>query len=268
MRAANSHPFSPTGTLIRRFFCCLALGFIVTRAVADDSAFNHLLGQGEQAGNSGELPVAMKYYSTGEQWAAGNVTNWCGLTKAYCNLMRDTQSPAMQKLLAQKALASAQAAKKADPRNAVAHVCLAICYAKNFPYVGNQTRVIYSRLIKTESERAIELDPRQDIAYYLLGRWNYGVANLNFIYKGLVRIIYGGLPFASNAQAIKDLQQAAGINPARIIHHEELARVYAAIGQKKLAREELETCARLKPLDPDDADAQSDAAKELSDLSN
>ncbi len=61
-----------------------------------------------------------------------------------------------------------------------------------------------------------------------------------------------------------DLQRAVALNPARIIHHQELAKVYVALGQKDAARRQLEQCARLKPLDLDDADAQADAAQELS----
>ena len=89
---------------------------------------------------------------------------------------------------------------------------------------------------------------------------------MNFLYKGLVRIIYGGLPPASNAEAVKDLQRAVALNPARIIHHLELGKVYAALGQKEAARQQLELCARLKPLDPDDEDAQAEAAHELSSI--
>jgi tetratricopeptide (TPR) repeat protein len=180
--------------------------------------------------------------------------------------MREAPAPDLQKALAETAFNCAEAALQADPQNATAHVCVAVTLAKMFPYVSNQTKVVYSRQIKAECERAIALDPRQDVAYYLLARWNFGVANMNWLYKGLVRIIYGGLPEASNTEALKDLQQAIALNPARIIHHEELAKVYLALGQKDAARRQLEECARLKPTDPDDEDARADAARELSDL--
>ncbi len=256
---------SPRYQLRLKAACCLFLALLslAAPAQADDSLFRHCLAAGDQAAGAGDVAGALRSYATGEQTCAGNVTNLCILTKAYCNLMREAPAPDVQKTLAATAFKCAQAALQADPRNATAHVCVAVTVAKMFPYVGNQTKVVYSRQIKTECECAIRLDPHQDIAYYLLGRWNYGVANMNFFYKGLVRIIYGGLPAASNAEAIEDLQRAVALNPGRIIHHQELAKVYAALGQKEAARRELEQCVRLKPLDPDDADAQTEAAHEL-----
>jgi tetratricopeptide (TPR) repeat protein len=239
---------------------------LTTRAGADDSLFRHCLADGDQSARAGDVTGALRIYLAAEQTSAGNVTNLCVLTKEYCNLMRESSARDLQKTLAETAFKCAQAALRADPQNATAHVCVAVTLAKMFPYVSNQTKVVYSRQIKTECERAIALDPRQDVAYYLLGRWNFGVANMNFLYKGLVRLIYGGLPPASNAEAVKDLQRAVALNPARIIHHRELGRIYAVLGQKDAARQQLELCARLKPLDPDDEEAQAEAVHELSTL--
>ena len=144
-----------------------------------------------------------------------------------------------------------------------AHLTLAVCYAKNFPYADNQTKVNWSKAIKTECETALALDPKQDVGYYLLGRWNFDVANMNFLIKGVVKLVYGGLPRASNAEAIKNFKAAIALKPERIIHHLELAKVYAATGERILARTELDRCVALKPVDRDDAEAQTTAGKLL-----
>ena len=246
-----------------KWLCALAL---VVHVQAHDASFTDCVGQGGEAAKKGDVTAAAKFYSAVEQLEHGNSSNLCALTKYFCDLMRLTSSAATQKMLAENALSCSQAAIQADPRNATAHICAAICYAKNFPYADNATKVLYSRSLKAEAEKAIALDPKQDVAYYLLGRWNYGVANMNLFYKGLVKLAYGGLPVASNAEAVRDFKQAIRLEPGRIINHAELAKVYRATGQKDLARQELETSARLKPLDPDDAEAQVEAAKELSAL--
>lgn len=253
-----------------RWLGLLLLAFLLQLAFhahANDAWFGNLVAQGDLAGKKGDFATAVKLYSAAEQLEIGNATNLCALAKCYCDLMHFADSPSLRKILAQEALACSQTAVKADPHSALAHICVAICYAKNFPYADNQTKVYFSRSIKSESEEAIALDPKQDVAYYLLGRWNYGVANMNLFYRGLVRIIYGGLPAASNAEALKDLKQAVALNPNRVIHHAELAKVYLATGQKELARCELEKCARLKPLDVDDAAAQFEAAAAFSAMS-
>jgi tetratricopeptide (TPR) repeat protein len=188
------------------------------------------------------------------------VDSLCAETKLYCDQMHNTKSEPAQKILAAKALDCAQRAVAADTNNAKAHLCLAVAYVKNFLLVDTRTAINYSRHIKAEAETAIRLDPRNDVSYYLLGRWYYGVANMNFIYKGLVKLIYGGLPHASNELALENFRMAAALAPKRIIHHLELAKTYHVTGQYELAMAELKTCAALRPTDRDDADAQQWAA--------
>lgn len=252
---------------IARLLVWASLGMLLFPAIspgrAGELTFGACLADGAQAARHGDVRGALQSYAAGRTLAGAGVTNLSRLTQAYCDLMRAAPAPETQKVIARQALDCAESAMAAAPGNALAHVCVAIACAKNFPFAGNRAKVVFSRRIQEEATRAIALDPRQDIAYYLLGRWNFGVANLNFIYRGLVRLIYGGLPPASNAEAVKDLRQAVWLNPVRIIHHAELARVYAAIGQTRAARHEWQTCVKLKPLDADDAEAQAEAAHEL-----
>ena len=126
--------------------------------------------------------------------------------------------------------------------------------------MDTRTAISYSRGIKAEAETTIRLDPKNDVSYYLLGRWHYGVANMNFIYKGLVKLIYGGLPHASNELAKENFLKAIALAPNRIIHHLELAKTYHVTGQNDLALAELKKCAALSPTDRDDTDAKQWAA--------
>ena len=196
--------------------------------------------------------------------AETNLTaSFCAETKLYCDQMHAAKSEAEQKSLAAKALDCAQRAVAADTNNAKAHLCLAVAYVKNFSFVDTRTAIKYSRGIKSEAETAVRLDPKNDVSYYLLGRWHYGVANMNFVYKGLVKIIYGGLPHASNALAKENFLQAIHLAPNRIIHHLELAKVYHVTGQDDLALAELNKCLALTPTDADDTDAKKWAGEIL-----
>jgi tetratricopeptide (TPR) repeat protein len=232
---------------------------------AEDLSFTNLVTQGDVAEKRGEMAAALKAYVAADALGT-NCADLCLLTKRYCDLMYDASLPDIQQQLAKQALACALRAVQADPKSATAHLCVAVCYAKNFPWCDNETKVKWSRAMKAECELAIGLDPKQDVSYYLLGRWYFGTANMGFFSRSVVKVIYGGLPQASNEDAIKNFKQAIALAPDRIIHHRELAKVYEATGDTKLERIELETCARLKPVDRDDADAQSDAAKRLAEL--
>jgi tetratricopeptide (TPR) repeat protein len=236
---------------------------LITTAPAETLTVTNLLAQGEQAERRGDVADALRAYSAAESLISTDCPALCRLTRLYCDLMHDAPTATQQKDLAGHALATALRAEKADPKSATAHLCVAVCFAKNFPYTSTETKVKWSREIKVECETAIALDPKQDVGYYLLGRWNYGVANMNFLVKGLVKVIYGGLPKASNEEAIRDFRQAISLAPNRIINHFELARVYEVTGEYRLEREELVTCRALKALDRDDADAQRDAIEKL-----
>jgi tetratricopeptide (TPR) repeat protein len=168
-----------------------------------------------------------------------------------------------QKPFAEQALVCARRAAAADPQSAKAHLSVAVCCAKNFPWCDNQTKVNYSRQIKAEAEKAVALDPKFDLSYHMLGRWNCEVANMSFLLTGLVKLIYGGLPDASNELAIQNFKKAIELAPARIIHHLQLAHMYDITGKKKLMTDELKACATFTPFDLDDEDAQKIAAKVL-----
>lgn len=243
---------------------CMAFCLLVYAGLgrAEDLSFTNLVAQGDKLEKQGNVAAALKAYVAADALGT-NCADLCLLTKRYCDLMYDASSPAIQQQLAKQALACAQRAERADPKSATAHLCVAVCYAKNFPFCDNETKVNWSRAMKEECETAIGLDPKQDVGYYLLGRWYFGTANMGFFARGVVKVIYGGLPQASNEDAIKNFKQAIALAPDRIIHHRELAKVYEATGDAKLERAELETCARLKPVDRDDADAQREAAVRL-----
>ena len=133
-------------------------------------------------------------------------------------------------------------------------------------FVDLKTELSYSRLLKLEAEKTVALDPKQDIGYYLLGRWNYGVANVGLLSRTFVKVVYGGLPQASNEEAIADFKKAIELAPDRIIHHAGLATVYEATGDTRLEIAELKKCRDLKPTGLEDRDAQTDAIKKLASL--
>ena len=258
-------PTSKWTAMCRALGLCLLLLAFAGIGRAEDLSFTNFVARGDVAEKRGDAAAALRAYVAADH-SSTNCADLCLLTKRYCDLMYDASSPDIQKTLAEKALACASRAEQADPKSATAHLCVAVCYAKNFPWCDNETKVKWSRAMKVECETAIGLDPKQDVSYYLLGRWYFGTANMGFLSRSVVKVIYGGLPQASNEDAIRNFKQAIALAPGRIIHHRELAKVYEATGDTKLERTELVTCARLKPVDRDDADAQRDAAVRLGEL--
>jgi tetratricopeptide (TPR) repeat protein len=219
--------------------------------------------QATRAAENGNIPAALKIYGDAERAESSNSARLCVLARHYCDLTYLTNSPLAQKSLTERAAACSQRAVNSDTNNATAHACLAVCYAKLCTFADIKTKLNYSRLFKVEAEKAIALDPKQDVAYYLLGRWNYGVANVGLLSRALVKVIYGGLPKASNENAIANFKKAIELAPNRTMYHAGLATVYETTGNKDLEIAELKKCRALTPSDLADKEEQRNAIKKL-----
>jgi len=165
---------------------------------------------------------------------------------------------------AQKAVRYAETAAQLNPREAQAHLALAIAYGKMTGFVDNTTKMKLSRQIRDEATRALELDPGLDLAHQILGRWHYGIATLNPILKLAAKVVYGELPQASMDEAVAHLEKAAALNPKRLSNHHQLAMVYQAIGKPEKAGPHWKAILSLPSSgDPDDNAAVAAARKAL-----
>ncbi len=82
----------------------------------------------------------------------------------------------------------------------------------------------------------LQLDPANDTAWHILGRWNRVLADVSVVKRVLAEALYGDLPGQANEEAEKCLAKAIAINPNRLMHYIELGRIYAQMGRKEEAR--------------------------------
>ncbi|BBM70565.1 tetratricopeptide repeat protein [Rhodothermus marinus] len=159
-------------------------------------------------------------------------------------------------------LEDARAAIAADSLNSRAYVAAAIAAGRLALVSGPRDKVERARQIRAYIDRALALDPNDDIAYHLRGRWHYEVATLNFFERTLVRLIYGGLPDASLEEAAADFRRALALRE-RVVHHLELGRTLLRLGDREGAIHELERALALPPSEPDDTTYQEEARRLL-----
>ena len=162
------------------------------------------------------------------------------ISKQYSDATSDTADPAEKQRLSTEALTYAQRAVALEPKNAINVLSVAICYGKLATFADTRTKLEYSRHVKEYAEQALALKPDYDYAHHVLGRWNYEVATLGFGTRFLVKIIYGGLPNASTAEAVRQLRRATELSPAKPAHRVELGLALLADGQRDTARATLE----------------------------
>lgn len=221
-----------------------------------------LLRTGDAEDGRLETAAAIASFSEAEKLAPEDPAVLLRLSKEYSDLMSEKSGDAA-KQLGEKSLDYARRAAQLDPGNAKAHLCLAIAYGKLTDFTDNRTRVEYSKLIRDEAEESLRLDPGDDFAHHVLGRWNEGVATLSPMMRVLARIAYGGLPEASLDEAAKELRKASELAPQRILHHAALAHVLTEQGKTAEARKEWQVVLDLPGVDKDDAVAKQAAREAL-----
>ena len=92
--------------------------------------------------------------------------------------MSDTSSKKEKLRLGHISLGFAERAATLAPKNAEAQLSPAISYGKMLPYMGSKDQVNASPRIKTAVDRTLQLDPNNDTAWHMLGRWHRVLADI------------------------------------------------------------------------------------------
>jgi tetratricopeptide (TPR) repeat protein len=234
-----------------------------TTAFAEDPRVTALLKQGDAEERLGHTRNALNHFRAAEEIDTRHVGVLLRISKQYSDLIAVTKPKEAAQQIAQKSLTYAQRAVEIDPNVAKGHLSLAIAYGKMTDFVGNKEKLEYSKLIKTEVEKSIELDQTDDYAWHVLGCWHGGVANVSGMLKLMAKLVYGGMPPASNEDAVKCFKKAIELAPQRIMHHSELARVYQNMGKNDLAAKEWKVVLSLPPADHEDEKDHAEAREAL-----
>jgi len=153
------------------------------------------------------------------------------------------------------------------PDSANGHFFLAVALGRVALYEGGKRKIQISKEVKAAAERALQADPKHDGAMHVLGRWNYELADLNFIERTVAKIVFGGLPTgASYEQAAKYFAQAIYLSPEKPVHHYEYARALLKLDRNTDARQHLEKCIVLSDVFWDDSQHKLAARKLLEKL--
>jgi len=228
----NTNRFLGTLTLVM----AMAVGPHIVRA--DDA--DELIAKGDEFDKKLQPKEALEDYLPANKLEPNNVGLLCRIARQYRHLMSETSSKQEKLRLGYTSLEYANKAASLGSNNAEAQLSPAISYGKMLPYMGSKDQVNTSPKIKTSVDRALRLDPKNDTAWHILGRWNRVLADINVVKRVLAKALYGELPVTSNEEAEKCLKKAIAINPNRLIHYIELGRIYAQMGRKEDARKNIE----------------------------
>jgi tetratricopeptide (TPR) repeat protein len=251
-----------SGGLVRRILWGL-LAAACHAAIAAMPEAEQLIEQGDAQVQALHAQEALALFDGAAKADPNDVEIILRVSQQCSNLISQANSPQEAEGYARRSLDEAKQAVAIAPDNPKAHLALAVAYGRLTDFEDSRTKVADSRHVKEEAEKTLELNPKEDFAYHVLGRWNYAVATLNPFLKLVAKYIYGGMPDASLEEAVRDYKKAIELAPERLIHHHELARTYVALGQMDDARKEWETELTLKPEDNEGVTDQKEAREEL-----
>jgi predicted Zn-dependent protease len=103
----------------------------------------------------------------------------------------------------------------------------------------------------------LKLDPRNDLAWHVLGRWHQGYANLSTVRRAMGEVLFGKLPASTNADAARCFENAMQANPRRLMHTVELGITYAKMGRSDEARRLIEKGIAMPNVEKDDPEVKA-----------
>jgi FimV-like protein len=138
--------------------------------------------------------------------------------------------------------AYARRAVAANPQDAENHFHLARALGRAALSVGVRDRVRYAVEIRSEALEALKIDPDHPGALHVMGVWNAEVMRLNGFERFFAKNLLGGrvLGQATWKDAVAYMEKAVAVDPGRLTHKLDLARIYLDVGDKPKAREQLQ----------------------------
>lgn len=225
-----------------------------------------LIRQGEIHDVSLNAPQALALYSQAEKVQPNDPDLMVKIARQYRHLMADASSKSEKLRLGRLALDYGNRAAAAGPKNSDAQLSPAISYGKMLTLLDSGEQVRCSKVIKLQAEKAIKLNPRNDLAWHIMGRWHRNVASISGVKRTLASIVYEKLPEGSHKESVTCLEKAIELNPNRVIHYIELGRTHAIMGNTAEARRYLAHGLKMPSKEKDDEEAKVAGRETLASL--
>ena len=235
-------------------------------ASAQGTAADHIrIGDREHAAHN--VAEAYKHYAM----AVGiDSTSYEAQWKASRNAVEagEVATGDAQRTLYRTAERHARRAVALNPSHAEGHVALARALGRTALSVGKRERVKYAGEVREQALEALKYDPRHAGALHIMGVWNAEIMRLSGVTRFMAKNFLGGKVFetASWKEAVRYMEQAVEVDPARLIHRIDLAEIYADAGDKAKARAAYQHVVNARAVEPADAKYKQRATEALRSL--
>jgi len=240
----------------------ISLFLILIVSIVSAQTVEEYLTKGNEAFEAFDNVAALKAYKAAVALDSSNCEALWKTARAHIDVGENAEED-IQKLNYYSAEKVSRKAVAVCPDNDMAHLELAVSVGRVALMEGGKKKVELSREVKSEALKALELNPNNDIAHHVLARWNREVSNLSWVLKKFAKVLYGGLPEASNEKAVEHFSKAAEIDPSFLNHHLELGITYENMKEWAKAKECYDKVIEQPATDSDDGDHKAEAKKRL-----
>uniref|UniRef100_A0A803KCJ7 Regulator of microtubule dynamics protein 2 n=1 Tax=Xenopus tropicalis TaxID=8364 RepID=A0A803KCJ7_XENTR len=158
------------------------------------------------------------------------------LARAYGDMFDMTSDVEEKKNYAANGKSIAGKAIQLEDCSAESHRWFAIMCGYLSEYESVQDKIKNGYLFKEHLDKAIELDPKDPLQYYLLGRWCYAVSQLSWIERKVAAALFGNPPTATIQEALQNFLKVEEMHPGYSkYNYVFLAKCYKDLGQKSVA---------------------------------
>jgi tetratricopeptide (TPR) repeat protein len=244
----------------------LTIAVLPARAAAQSAAEHIALGDKDHAAMN--APGALQHYETAIKADPKSYeAHWKAAREAVDAGEFQSSTEERDRLYSTAEL-YARRAVEANPSDAEGHFHLARALGKKALTLGVRDRVKYAGDVRAQALEALKLDPKHPGAQHVMGMWNYNVMRLSGMSRFMAKNFLGGKVFdsASWDDAQRYMEESVANDPNRLFHHLDLARVYAARGDKERARAQYEATIRGAATDFNDRHYQRQASEEINDV--
>lgn len=244
----------------------VALLFIATTARAQSPAEHIAIGDTIYAHFKSD--EALPHYLAAIGSDSSNAEALWKAARSEIDLAESERDEARRDRFSKAGEALARRAIRVNARDADAHFHLARALGRRALSVGVRDRVKYATEVRAEALEALRLDPNHPGALHVMGVWNAEVMRLNGVSRFLAKNVLGGRVFgeASWQQAVSYMERAVAVDPDRIVHHLDLGKIYADVGDKAKAQAQLDLAVRGRRIDFNDPAYQREAQSALQKL--
>ncbi len=174
------------------------VAFLPIGAALHAQSADELIKNGDGCYAKLQAANALRFYLPAERLDPNNERLLVHISREYRHLASDATKAEEKRKLNGIAVDYAKRAVALGPNDPDAQLAVAISYGKLQPLEGNWDKIEASRIIKDAADKAIKLDPHNDLGWHVLGRWHQGLADVSAAKRALAQVIYGEVADGTN----------------------------------------------------------------------